>query len=516
MRYSNFLLPFVATAAAIVIPDEATAKQLVLDVEQKVEETASSWRDRICHGANAFLSAVEDTLDNSIEGIGRQTSKFNDGVGRNLDILVGSDITDFLSPEYLEESHWPHKPHGPHGPHGHFTNLTVYQAIHASNHTTKFAKLVDDFPDIVDKLNTTSANVTIFVPTDHAFEKIPDHVKDHKPPKEFVEKLIKYHVLPGFYPAGRVVSSHTLPTTLEEEQLGGQPQRIRVSFGLFGVKLNFFSKVVFANLITSNGALHAVDSILAPPPPAKVLISLFPIKFSTLELAAAKTGFTHHHKHSNSTHPSLKGLTVFAPTNLAFKKLGPRANAFLFNSPKGLHFLRALLAYHVVVNETLYSDAYYGHQKAPLPASTSDFSQTWDEPSENEDENEEVNSENTDGHFHIDLPTLLGDKHIGVDIARWHSFIRVKLNGRIGVAIQDGLAREGVVHVVDSILIPPHPKKHRGVWRPGSEEGISVQELIERLEPYVEEEADDVGEVEGEDIMQVDEGKEEEDVQVEL
>lgn len=515
MRYSNILLPLAATAAAIVIPDEATAKQLVLDAEQKVEKTASSWRDHICHGANTILSTVEDTLDNAFEGIERQTSKFKDDVGRKWEIYVGSDITDFLSSEYVE----PHKPRQPHRPHGHLTNLTVYQVIHASNHTTKFAKLVDDFPDIVDNLNTTSANVTIFVPTDHAFEKIPDHVKNHKPPKEFVEKFIKYHVLPGFYPAGRVISSHTLPTSLEEEHLGGQPQRIRVSFGLFGVKLNFYSKVVFANLITSNGAVHAIDSILVPPPPTKLLISLFPTKFSTLELAAAKTGFTHHHHHhkdSNATHPPLTGLTLFAPTNLAFKKLGPRANAFLFNTPKGLHFLRALLAYHVVVNETLYSDAYYGHQKAPLPSSPSDFFSGLVEPGPtqtNDDDDEGAEVESADGHFHIDLPTLLGDKHIGVDIARWHGFVRVKLNGRVGVAVQDGLAKDGVVQVVDSVLIPPHPKKHRGVWRPGSEEGISVQELIERLEPYVE--ADEIEDVEGEEVVEIDSG-EEEDVQVEL
>ena len=48
----------------------------------------------------------------------------------------------------------------------------------------------------------------------------------------------------------------------------------------------------------------------------------------------------------------------FAPSNFAFQKLGPRINAFLFSS-YGLKYLKALLKYHVVVNQTLYSDAYY-------------------------------------------------------------------------------------------------------------------------------------------------------------
>ena len=50
--------------------------------------------------------------------------------------------------------------------------------------------------------------------------------------------------------------------------------------------------------------------------------------------------------------------TLFAPSNFAFQKLGPRINAFLF-SKYGLKYLKALLKYHVVANQTLYSDAYY-------------------------------------------------------------------------------------------------------------------------------------------------------------
>ena len=50
--------------------------------------------------------------------------------------------------------------------------------------------------------------------------------------------------------------------------------------------------------------------------------------------------------------------TLFAPSNFAFKLLGPKINAFLFSS-YGLKYLEALLKYHVVSDQTLYSDAYY-------------------------------------------------------------------------------------------------------------------------------------------------------------
>lgn len=57
------------------------------------------------------------------------------------------------------------------------------------------------------------------------------------------------------------------------------------------------------------------------------------------------------------------GGTLFAPSNWAFQKLGPGINAFLF-SPHGQKYLRALLQYHIVVNQTLYSDAFYNGEKA--------------------------------------------------------------------------------------------------------------------------------------------------------
>ncbi|OTB15358.1 hypothetical protein K445DRAFT_376280 [Daldinia sp. EC12] len=497
MRYSTALLPLVATAAAFVVPDEATAEQLVLDTEQQAAKPVSSWWDRV-HSLNDFLSSAESTFETALDALEKQASKLSSSLPK-VEFDIGSDITDFLPPsEYSVLGHG----HG----HGHVTNLTVYQTIKASNYTKKFAALVDDHPDLVKQLNSTSTNVTVFIPIDSAFEKIPHHDKDHKPPKEFLEKLVKYHVVPDFYPAGRVLAHHTIPTALEEEALGGRPQRLRVSVGLFGVKLNFFSKIAYANLYTKNGVVHGVDNILVPPPPAKTLISLFPTKFSTLELAAEKTGLKHHDDDDDDDdddkhhHHHLTGLTFFAPTNTAFQRLGPAANAFLFNTEKGLHYLRALLAYHIVANETLYSDAYYGPKAAgfapsldlayrhPSPTSTSD---TLD-PKIGEEEKEEVGAKGAK-HYHLDLPSLLGDAHLAVDITRWYGFITIKVNGRVPVSIQDGLARNGVLQVVDHILIPPHNHKKggapttaaAGAWDGEVDGEISVEELVERLEPYV-------------------------------
>lgn len=91
-----------------------------------------------------------------------------------------------------------------------------------------------------------------------------------------------------------------------------------------------------------------------PPPKVVDIISLLPGEFSTLELALTKTDLI---PAMNDTSNHIGG-TVFAPSNFAFQKLGPRINGFLF-SRYGQKYLKALLKYHIVANQTLYSDAYY-------------------------------------------------------------------------------------------------------------------------------------------------------------
>jgi len=199
--------------------------------------------------------------------------------------------------------------------------------------------------------------------------------------------------------------------------------------------------------------IHAVDSILIPPPPALKIIELLPGDFSTLQLGLVKTGL--FSAISSAPH---SGGTLFAPTNLAFKKLGPKINAFLFSS-YGEKYLKALLKYHVVANQTLYSDAFY--------------------KAKGEEEKEDV----TKKFFHVDLPTLLKEKSLSIDVARWGGWITIKINGFSSVAVQDGISRDGVVHILSSILIPP--KTPGGAAYMGEE--MSVEEFKERFDSYVPE-----------------------------
>ncbi|KAF4951048.1 hypothetical protein FGADI_7785 [Fusarium gaditjirri] len=342
---------------------------------------------------------------------------------------------------------------------GDFTDHTTYELIAKSNYTKKFFKLVQKHEKFGKLLNSTDANYTLFVPTDEAFEHIPHHHKD-KPSDEFVEAVLNYHLGIGEYPASRILFTHTIPTTLKEPLLGDKPQRLRTSVGFSGVRVNLYSKVIAVNFKTKNGIIHAVNRILVPPTYIGKEISLFPAQFSTLLLAFEKTEFV---KYIHNI--PMVGSTVFAPSNDAWRRLGPRANAFLFNTETGKKYLKALLKYQIVPNITLYSDeVYYGDEKV---------------------------SKKLYGHgddFHIELPTLL-ERSVGVDVHTFKSWTTIMLNGHNVIGFNDAVGKNGVIQVPKTIPIPPHRKGEH----PSEMEGeISVEELKERLEEYIEEEdADD-------------------------
>ncbi|KAK4168665.1 Fasciclin domain-containing protein [Cladorrhinum sp. PSN259] len=443
-------LLFAATAAALFTGNHGQSYQVSLVDEHKqiAQSAVQEWWDAVPY-PSTFFSSVEKRVTETIQ------RAINDAI--DLDDADNSDGDDD------HPHHPPHRrpPGRGHRHHGDKTK-TIYELIKESKYTTKFAKLVEEHDEIKSLLHDTEANHTLFVPTDKAFDRIPHHPKD-PPSKEFILALLKYHALPGLYPVPRILHSHTLPTELSLETLGDHPQRLRVNLGfLFTIRLNLYSKVVAGNIEAKNGVIHAVDGILVPPPTQAKIISLLPGTFSTFSLGLEKTGLGKELEKDEKK----SGGTLFAPSNRAFQRLGPRANAFLF-SERGRKYLKALLKYHVVLGETLYSDAFYKAKKG---------------------DDEEGKNDGGQGYWHVDLPSLLDDKAIAVDVKRWKGFVSITLNGFTRVVFQDGLASDGTVQVVDKVLIPPH-KHHSGP--PAQEEDwvdVSEEEVIGRLQPYLEEE----------------------------
>ncbi|RDW92536.1 FAS1-containing protein [Coleophoma crateriformis] len=464
------VLPLAALTSAFVLPDEQMTSQMIIQPKEASKSilsklpTLSDIKDSV----KEIVEVSGNALDNAFHAASHYHEKSKSSFSC-FQSMTAFDVKGWLeSGEYItddfidhEDEDHPHPPHHrpdhpphhkkPHHGHGK-PNLTVYELIAKSKYTTKLAKLINEYPDLVETLNGTAANYTVFAPTDKAFAKIP---KDHKPSKEVIKKILAYHVSPDFYPAGRVLVTHTIPTALGEDTLGGEPQRLRVGLGLRGLTVNFYSRIIAVNIFGTNGVIHGVDSILLPPPPSLKIISLLPGDFSTLSLGLEKTGLFDAIK--KAPH---EGGTFFAPNNWAFKKLGTRANAFLFSS-YGEKYLKALLKYHVVANQTLYSDAFYKAKDALASG--------------------ELESAGIPkGRFHIDLPTLLDDKSLAIDVVRFGGIIQIRINGFNHIAVQDGIARDGVIHVLSSILIPP--KTPGGAHYMGEE--IEVEDLKERLDNH--------------------------------
>ena len=149
--------------------------------------------------------------------------------------------------------------HGRHGHHGHYgkPNQTVYELIAGSKYTTKLAALISEYDDLVELLNGTTANFTVFAPIDKAFEKIPEHAP--KPSKEFLKKVLTYHISSEFYPAGRVLVTHTIPTLLEGESLGGEAQRLSTNIGLRGLTVNFYSRIIAIDIVNISFLIVKAD-----------------------------------------------------------------------------------------------------------------------------------------------------------------------------------------------------------------------------------------------------------------
>ena len=111
--------------------------------------------------------------------------------------------------------------------------------------------------DLVDALKGDGP-LTVFAPTDDAFAKLPEGTVENllKPEnKEELRSILLYHVVSGSIYSAEVTDGAE-PATLQGANLTVSVQD--------GVAIND-AKVVSADIGTSNGVIHVIDSVLLPP-----------------------------------------------------------------------------------------------------------------------------------------------------------------------------------------------------------------------------------------------------------
>merc|ERR1712028_276075 len=197
---------------------------------------------------------------------------------------------------------------------------------------------------------------------------------------------------------GAAIFAKDLKPTQEVKTLEGDKLNIVVNAGRVTVNKN---TVTAADNAASNGVVHIIDGVLLLPKNIVQLAQSVP-DLSTLVTALVDGKLTDA---LSGTGP----FTVFAPTNEAFAKI-PAATLTRLLDPANIKKLDALLEYHVIAGAAIFAK---------------DLKPTQE------------------------VKTLEGDKlNIVVNAGR----VTVNKNT---VTAADNAASNGVVHIIDGVLLPP-------------------------------------------------------------
>jgi len=221
-----------------------------------------------------------------------------------------------------------------------------------------------------------------------------------------LDAVLEYHVV-----AGAAVYSKDLKASQQVKTLEGQ--QLLVTKGWNGVHINGKAKVTTADVAATNGVVHIIDTVLIPNKVANAARqSIVELAAGTKDLSTLVTALT-----AGKLVTALEGkgpFTVFAPTNEAFAKL-PKATLNSLLEPKNIKQLDAVLEYHVVAGAAVFSKNLKASQR---------------------------------------VKTLQGQQ-----ISVTKSWRGVYINGKSKVTKADVRATNGVVHIINTVLLPPQPKK---------------------------------------------------------
>ena len=245
---------------------------------------------------------------------------------------------------------------------------------------------------------------TVFAPTDTAFSTFsPGALEALLADVPQLEKLLKYHVV-----AGKVMAADVVKLSFAKTLADGLNVSIRVENGKVFVN---DSQVIITDIPCANGVIHVIDTVLSKKTTYELLKGSK--KFNTLISVLDAAGL------DAAVLATLSGtdpFTIFAPTDVAFAKLPAVTLAYYLN-PDNLSILQELLKYHVVAGKVMAAD---------------------------------IINAIADGSVSTYLTTL-AVKSISVSMENGN----VILNNSAKVTTTDVLGSNGVIHVIDTVLIPP-------------------------------------------------------------
>lgn len=251
----------------------------------------------------------------------------------------------------------------------------------------------------------TETSFTVFAPTDDAFAKLPAGTLDSLSNEQLTDILL-YHVLLGKVMADGAIKVAQSSGNMVETANG---DKVSLSFVDSMLFVNG-AKVSAADVMADNGVIHVIDNVIMPPAmmgtPTQNIVEVAladPDNFSTLVTALTAADLVTTLSNEEVT------FTVFAPTNAAFAAVDPDALAALLADSEAL---TSVLLSHVVNDASLSSlDAYAANGKILTTASGKTVDVTVD----------------------ADSGTLM--------------------IGGVNVVISDVYTTNGVIHVIDTVIL---------------------------------------------------------------
>jgi transforming growth factor-beta-induced protein len=236
------------------------------------------------------------------------------------------------------------------------------------------------------------AALTVFAPTDAAFDALPAGLLGKLlADTDLLTSILTYHVVSG------AVTSETVVTLNSATTLQGEDVTIVVD----GTTVTVNGATVTAvDIEATNGIIHVIDAVIVPPsvdlPVDIVDTAINAGTFTTLAQALIDTGLV-------DTLRSEGPYTVFAPTDAAFAEIADTVASLTTEQ------LTDILLYHVVSGE--------------------------------------VDAATVVG---LSSATTVNGADISIDASNG-----VVLNGTANVVTTDVIASNGIIHVIDEVLLPP-------------------------------------------------------------
>ena len=289
-----------------------------------------------------------------------------------------------------------------------FLSLSVIGTVRADDNLVQVAASNGQFKTLVnllvvsklDKVLQSHEEFTVFAPTDEAFAKLPPETLAsllEPAGRETLKSILTAHVVKGTTSLGdlqRPAEGKPLKT------LEGTTFRL-VGDGLQPMFGN--AQVIVPNVRASNGIVHVINEVLMPGPKQENIVELAKSAGSFNTLLAALTAADLASVFTGET-----PYTVLAPTDEAFSKV-PKATLESLLLPENKETLVRILKYHVIAGSVSAKDAIGASKAKTLEGSPVSFE--------------------------------LRDGMLSVNDAK--------------VVKNDLSASNGVIHVIDNVLIPP-------------------------------------------------------------